>query len=260
MTSVAGPREQKREVPLLAGRGALVLDDLTTSTGRISVMAASHEGIVIHELVVRPGSPASVRLLVSAETLAAQSSTGDTVEATAIVTDKYGNAVADGTLVRVLVDDSDGVETLAGPTNRGVATFSVPVAPKPGTLTLAAISGNAISPDQQVVRLPGPAENITLQLAEPSNPLLADGQTRYVFTSDLVVDATGTSLPDGMAVSLQVDGPTGPGLVTGRISNGRVHAVMQAPMVAGLTTVTPVIGPVVGQSLTLNFTAEGVRR
>lgn len=238
---------------LAAGQGRLLLDgSFANIAGTVTISAPGAGGPVVHNVAIRPGEPSAVELFVESNTLRSR----PTTDVIAVVVDNFGNPVADATTVQLVVTDTIGsARVLEATTRNGIADFSVVVPQSPTRLAIVGTSGQATSNVEFVERLGGEPTGIQLRLGQAEVPLVADGSAVHTITSGLVTDSSGHTVIEGTVVQLILDGPEGPGVISGRIEGGRLRASVMAPLRPGTVTVTPVIGQTRGDSLELVFAA-----
>ncbi len=225
-----------------------------------SAGGASGETVV----AVLPGAPAVLSASASPQSIPLNGVS--LIEA--VVSDAYGNAVADGTVV--LFSTSFGaVDPASAGTTGGVAVSTLHALGEPGLATVTAQAGSASDSVQVTV-----GEGAPMQMALTAEPgqIVADGVSVSTITA-LVTDAFGQpitqTIPIAFATTLgQVDPATGwvvdgravtylSGTVSGIASvtaqAASVSAVVTVELLAGppgvlSLTVTPAVVPVGGQS------------
>jgi len=257
VTVLAGRSRQQRHVAFTDGQGTLIIGPPTTQTvGTITVLGPGSSGQIKHDLIVEPSQNVdAVELFVSGRTLRQ----GQDASAIVVVSDRFGNPVADDTPVEVVASGPTAqVETLTAWTANGRAEVQLLIAALPGQTTVVATAGDVRSAADTVVRLTGPPQDIELRLVpaglgSSDAALRADGTSRIVFTSDVVVDTNGIALPTGTAVSLTIVSPDSVGYLTGYVQDGRVSAVMIAPDTPRSVTVTPTIQGITGSPFQVQF-------
>lgn len=180
-----------------------LLGGLVAGTAQVTALApGGAKGVV--SVTVRPASPAQVTLSATPDELTAG---GGASRLRAVVTDLYGNFVADGTpvtfstdlgLIRI-VGGQGGQPSLAVPTVSGVAEAEL----SPGTITGVAQVHASVAPEvhatTEVLIEPAAAASIVLDAAPQ---IVAVGG--HVDLAALVFDQFGNRAPDGIDVTFGV--------------------------------------------------------
>ncbi len=229
------------QVPEDAPLGAFYRGQLVVRSEPADAFADDNEAQAWTRVVA--GSPASIVLQPSTSAMRACSE--DQATFSAVVRDRVGNPVADGTLVDWRVWGG-GLAASQSATASGLAQTVVTAGPASGPLTVRATSGSA-SAERSIELQPGPPTNVQVSLrpevAYPGDWLAVDVAVR---------SWCGNSVSDGWPVELAAENATfGDGLQ--RISlatvGGQVAERLRAGPTAGALRVTARAGTVEGQGL-----------
>lgn len=174
---------------------------------------------------------------------------------TAFARDRYGNAVADGTIVEVIARHPDGsVESVDTGVEHLLAAVRVYSETLAGRTTLRIDAEGATGDEVEVLEVPGPP--VTVDLEEPSIPLRADGRQLVEIRSEVLVDQYGNELLDGTVGVVQLFGPSGRGTLRAVTIDGRAEFVVEAPSTPGSLSLELTVDGVRSDSLVLNFGAD----
>jgi len=254
LTVLTGRTTRRVNVAMEQGQGMLLLETPETNVvGTISVLAPGLAGPLAHDIVVAPiGEVSQVELFISGRALLSE----QVASADVAVSDRFGNPIADGTIVELsVIHETNRTDKLLARSQGGMASFELPISDAAGDTVVVASAGQVQSAPDTVSR--HAAEPLPFQLSLASDMrLAADGLGRIELTSGLVVDRNGAPLPTGTVASLLIVGPRGSaGNATGMVVDGRVRATLIAPSVPGTMRIRPKIRGVVGQELELEFMA-----
>lgn len=174
---------------------------------------------------------------------------------TAFARDRFGNAVADGTIVEIVARHPDGsVESVETGVEHLLAAVRVYSETLAGRMTLRVDVDGATGDEVEVLEVPGPPVSVELQA--PSVPLRADGRQLVEIRSEVLVDQFGNELLDGTVGVVQLFGPSGRGTLRTLTIDGRAEFVVEAPSTPGSLSVELTVDGVRSNSLALNFGAD----
>ena len=245
LTAMAGVATLRLDVTIVDGRGRLELpSSLTATAGRLTLLVGSAQ----HDIDVVPGPAVDPIVLAGPRTIVA-----DALDRTLAVTapsDRFGNAVADGTSVIVTRTDPSGQRTsLAVPTVAGLAWQPFTSGTVAGASAVWVETNGQASAAAVVDEVPGSA--VSLVALVPDVLPAADGRSVVTFETEPVLDAHGNVLPDGVAGSFVAATGSGRVDLPAVIQNGRLRARWVVPAEPGVVTIGAVVNGV---------TSEPVRR
>ena len=164
---------------------------------------------------------------------------GHTSHLTATVSDQFGQAVVDGTVVTFTTSSGYlGSDTIAKTTTGGVATAVLTSPDTAGMAIVTATAGSGVDRATDTVTVTfeaGPPYTVTLQAYPASVPV---GSHTSVLTATLV-DQYGNNVTDGTVVTFTTSlGGLGSDLITKTTLNGMATAVLTSGTAAGTAVVT----------------------
>lgn len=169
--------------------------------------------------------------------------------------DRYGNVIADGSQVDVVVRRPDGtVERVATEVRHLVAALRVFSTTVAGRSTFRVAVDGATGPEVEVLEVPGPP--VAFALAENGPPLRADGRQLFVVTTDRLVDRHGNELLDGTAAVATMDAPNGRSTITSVTIDGTAEFVIETPTLAGPMSIDVVVDGVRSAPLRLDVAPD----
>jgi hypothetical protein len=222
----------------LGGKASVLLHSTKTGTaivqGRVRALSADVA------VTFSSGSPHTIALTVTPGVIPG---CGGTAIAEALVTDRYGNSVRDGTVVVFDVTPQGEVQPIGGGrTTNGVASAIVSSGTVPGPATVWAWWGVAhasVAGNFPVVFEVGPADQVSLT-AEPMSILVGGNQATLRL---LALDCAGLRVVDGTPVTFTLASGTGtiqPAVTT--TANGRASSTLTSPNETGSATVRANVG------------------
>jgi hypothetical protein len=173
--------------------------------------------------------------------------------AVGLLTDSWGNPVADGSPLRATITQGNGEpEIVELSTGRGLAVLEITGDAGSEQFTIAMNAATVFSPPIDVVvqsDTPLPFELVRAS----DDPLLADARSIVELRSSDLIDSNGSTVADGAHVVLNVEGPGGPGTALGELVDGVVRATLVAPAEPGSLTVTARVRGRTSPALVLEF-------
>lgn len=177
----------------------------------------------------------------------------DTTMVVAMVRDRFGNAVAEGTGIDVVARRPDGsIEALPASVEHLLASVRLVAGTSSGRTTLrVAAPGAATGPEVEVLEVAGPPVPFGLVAAERNAP--ADGRTLVEVSTDQLRDRFGNLVVDGTLVVFRTDGPNGVGSANALTIDGRASVRIEAPDRPGLVEVRAHVGSVESSPVSVSF-------
>ncbi len=173
--------------------------------------------------------------------------------AVGLLTDSWGNPVADGSPLRATITQGDTEsEIVELSTRRGLAVLDITGDADSERFTIAMNAAAVFSPAIDVIVQSGAPLAFDLVRAS-DDPLLADARSIVELRSSGLIDSNGSVVADGAHVVLNVDGPGGPGSALGEVVDGVVRATLVAPAEPGSLTVTAEVRGRTSPALVLDF-------
>ncbi|MCB0107898.1 MAG: hypothetical protein KDE53_18380, partial [Caldilineaceae bacterium] len=236
----------------------------TEVAGAVELVAQSGAATGRLQLTIVPGEPVEPLVaLAGPRSITADGKHWTMV--TALPHDRFGNAVAEGTLVtvRVLhpvaatatdVELMDGVELLTAQTQHLLAWIRVFSRTVAGRMEMAATAGAAHSPERTVLAVPGAPAPFAIH-NEPSRRV-ADGRRLVTVYTDSLQDRFGNVLLDGTAVTFIVTDPDGTTrTLLAQIIDGKAAVQLQSPAIPGQIHVEALVHNTTSSPLSLDFAA-----
>jgi hypothetical protein len=204
------------------------------------------------------GAPATVTVAASPDTITVLGTTG----VTATVTDKDGNDVPDGTVVKFTLSNATmGTITSQTTTVKGQAIVTFTALNTPGTVTVTATAGT-VSATAVITIQAAAAGSIEFVSASPQVVgIKGTGQQETSTVTFIVKDVNGNPV-NGRSVSFSMNGPGGGEYIqpTSASTDTSGHAVtfLHSGSVAGPVTVTASVSVTVGTTTTTLSTSSSV--
>ena len=226
----------------------------TEQSGLLTAIVRTADGVGTASVAVEPGQAVDgITPLAGPRSMTADREHWTMV--TAFARDRFGNAVADGTIVEVVARHPDGsVETVEAPVQHLLAAVRVFSETLAGRTTLRVDVDGATGDEVEVLEVPGPP--VSVELIEPATPLRADGRQLVEIRSDVLVDQFGNELLDGTVGVVQLFGPSGRGTLRTITIDGQAEFVIEAPSTPGSLSLELTVDGVRSDSLVLNFGAD----
>jgi hypothetical protein len=227
---------------------------LTTTRGRLTALLTTDDAVGRATVTVVPG-PAVDGIVPLAGPRSIVADGADWTMVTAIPTDRFGNAVADGTPVQIHRRRPDGSIGIVETAVDGLlAAERLTAGTAAGRSTIRVGVDTATGAEVEVLEVPGPP--VVVELSVPEQPLRADGRRLVVIASAPLADRFGNQLLDGTAASVAIDGPLGVGTMTTVTIDGRAEFVLESPAQPGTVELRAIVDGVAAEPLTLEFVAD----
>ncbi len=217
---------------------------MTRSSGIVSFRAvgALGEQATTSTVVLPAAATDPLDVLVGPRTIVADGA--DETMAIGFVTDRFGNPILDGSPVELtIVEERGAVTVLDAVMDGGLAARLIGSGTVAQRVELfASIDDGALaSRSVDFAEVPGPASIVDVgapELADRTDPLVADGRSFVDVVTGEIDDRFGNQLPDGHLVRLQTRGPDGVGQLTARTIDGIARFSVVAPRLPGTVTIT----------------------
>ena len=237
------------------GVAAFVLREKDTrQTGVVTLTARSGTAQGVAYLTIKPDAPVEpLTPLIGARAITADADHWSMV--VVIPFDRFGNPVAEGTRVQILVLHPDKrLETQWVDVQYLLAWVRVYSGTKAGSASVAAQIGNVHGFEGTLLEVPG--WPVPFHLSADPQSQAADGRKLTTLQTDVIHDKFGNIMPDGTLVTFVVQAPNGTQsyLPTATI-NGVATIPFQAPEHAEQVVVQAVVLNVASVALPLTFTA-----
>ncbi|NNE73879.1 MAG: hypothetical protein HKN26_09460 [Acidimicrobiales bacterium] len=227
----SGPSLHTLTVPVTEGRGVAPLPTAAVATaGRLTVMTASG---IVHEIDIAPAEiVAPINPLVGPHSIVADGA--DRTLAIVLPRDRFGNAVADGTVVnfrRDRLSDSVPLDTAATETAGGIAWQFFTAGTEAGTSDVWASAAGQDGPVVSFEEVPGRAAAVDVRplAATPT----ADGRSVVSISTEPIADAFGNLVLDGTEGHFRIGSAAGVSMVPGVVVSGRLRAEWTVPAQPG---------------------------
>lgn len=219
---------------------AFGLYDPTTAGNRAAWSGLTSAG------VIDPGPPDRIAIFAGPKSLVAGKDTGHVV---AILLDRAGNLVADGTPATLTIADT---RTFV-PTEQGIAHILMPPGTRAGDLFVGATAGDRQSP-RAMLSIVADLASIHPQIASPLLPPL--GETVFEITSDPLADRFGNPAPDGTGATVLLSHANGRhSLAFGQSLGDRLKAQVIARDIPGMAQAMLTLGTHNSAAVPLTITA-----
>jgi uncharacterized repeat protein (TIGR01451 family) len=196
-----------------------------------------------HRTRVVPGEAGRVTVMAAETVLVACGAASTRI--TAEVRDRFGNPVADGTVVH-WSSTGGTLQRFASETAGGTTSVTLAAARRPGTAQVTARAGS-VSAVATVGMVPGPPK----ALAVAADPNIAARGARVMISVN-VLDACGNTVADGWPIVLSAERGTfegGTGVVTLRTTAGQVRVRLRVGETPGVLIVQAAFGTERGQTV-----------
>ena len=252
--SILGPWGTRRFTATVEDGAVAVPGSIMTRSGAVSATVQVGTGTGTASVVVDPGGAVDgTTPLAGPRSMVADRTHWTMV--TAIPRDRYGNVVADGSIVEIVVRRPDGsvevVSTEVRDLLAAVRVFSTTVA---GRSTVRVDADDTTGAEVDVLEVPGPPS--PFGLTESGLPLRSDGRQLFVLTTDVLVDQYGNELLDGTAAIATIDTPTGRSTIRSVTIDGRAEFVVETPKEPGTVAVEVVVDGVRSERLELQVAPD----
>jgi hypothetical protein len=162
---------------------------------------------------------------------------------TGVLTDRFGNVVADGTLVTFVATDAQGERRIPAITVDGVATAPLLAPTQPSTVDVFAVVYDIASPHVSVPFTAGPAVGPI-----PVKATVDQANGDLAVSAGPVLTELGAYVPDGTVVTFVIEGPT-PLQTTATVREGTAVASFRlVDLPAGSYTLTATAGSGTGST------------
>lgn len=226
--------------------------ELTRWAGRLDLIADVEGELATAAVTIVPGAAVDGAVpLAGPRTVIADGA--DTTMIVAMVRDRFGNPVAEGTAVDVIARRPDGtIEAIPTSVEHLLASVRLVSGTSDGRTTLrVAAPGGTTGPEVEVLEVAGPPVPFELIAAVPAAP--ADGRTLVEISTSELRDQFGNLVVDGTLVVFRTDGPDGVGSANALTIDGRATVRIEAPDRPGIVTVGAHVGSVQSSAVSVSF-------
>ena len=248
--------------PVIDGRAVFVLPaELSELSGLLTFQARGTLGDTISGSSRVVPAPAADPIDIHAGPRTIVADGTDRTMAVAIASDRFGNPVADGSVVTITrIDERGATSSRSVDVRGGLAASLLDSGTIAERIEVFAISpgdspndGSVASRRVSYQEVPGPAVDVEL-VVDPrdAEAFVGDGRGLIALATTPILDRFGNRLVDGHLVRVRVDGPDGTGELTARTIDGVGEFVLLAPDRPGTVTLTPVVDGVFGMPIQLD--------
>jgi|GEM_PF-1044072 len=249
----AGPQTTYTSTTSSGAATATLTSPTTVGSATVRATAGGVSGEATVSFI--PGPVSNLSLTATPNNLTADQTSTSTIRA--LVTDAYGNAVANGETISYSV--TTGTGTLSAPTattSNGAATVTYTASGTAGTETVTARATNGVSNTVDVTLIAATVASVSLQAGSTS--VVADGASSTIIRAT-VKDTSGNNVVDGTSVTFTTTGGDIDNLTAGSqtsytstTANGVALATLTGPTFVGSATITATAGGVLA-STSVNF-------
>ena len=198
-----------------------------------------------------PGAASTITLSATPSNITADGASTSTIRA--VITDVFGNVVADGETITFKIASGLGVlSKQTATTFGGVATVNYTASTTAGTVTINVLATNGTSNTVNITLIAATIGSVSTSTGSTS--IVADGVSQTVITSR-VRDTAFNTVADGTTVTFtatagDIDNATAGTQVTymATTTNGMATATLTSPAIVGSSTVTATAGGVSGST------------
>lgn len=238
---------------------AILPKAFTRAAGRVDVIVRSGDDIATASFELQAGAAvAPVQAVVGARSIVADGT--DKTMVVAVPVDRFGNAIAEGSLVRFSrLALSGTIEWSLVPVDSLLAWREFGSGTKAGRDFVWADAGGAVGHTVDgnrvdLTEVAGVPQTFTVIALNQANELWADGQSLVPVQTTVLADRYGNIEPDGTEVIVHWVGPDGDGQATAITVAGVARLSLQSPRLPGKLQLTATSrGAITATPLTLTF-------
>ena len=230
---------EQHAVPVSGSAQFTLGDDVTRTSGEITLLARAADAVATASVIIEPGSAVGpITSVVGARSIVADAA--DRSMAVSMPPDAFGNTIADGSSLLLFRQHPDGTVTNGPVTVKHLLAWDVlPSGTRAGSNQIwfqaDAVTGPAASLDE----VAAPPMPFTLAPVDPQQVTPgADGQGLLAVRTSVLADGNGNVEPDGTQVTFDWRGPEGPSRTQAVTIAGVASMSIPAPDVPAVLTIT----------------------